>query len=139
MILVDTGPLVAFFDASDNYHKICLDVLKGINEQLATTWPVLTEAFYLLAFSWKAQDNLWEFISRGGLEILSLDAERQKRCRELMKKYRELPMDLADGSLVTIAEAEKIQTVFTLDHRDFSIYRLAGNKKVNLLPKKLIS
>ena len=139
MILVDTGPLVAFFDASDDYHKICLEVLQSINEQLGTTWPVLTEAFYLLGFSWKAQDNLWEFISRGGLEILSLDTESQKRCRELMNKYRDLPMDLADGSLVTIAETKKIHTVFTLDHKDFRIYRLAGSKRLSLLPKKLIS
>jgi predicted nucleic acid-binding protein len=62
MILLDTGPIVAFFDASDDFYQTCVDILKKIKEPLITTWPVLTEAFYLLGFSWKAQDNLWEFI-----------------------------------------------------------------------------
>ncbi len=66
MILLDTGPIVAFFDASDAYHKSCIKTLKRIKEPLVTSWSVLTEAFYLLGFSWAAQDNLWEFIMRGG-------------------------------------------------------------------------
>jgi predicted nucleic acid-binding protein len=63
MILLDTGPIVAFFDASGDYHESCIELLKGIDEPLITTWPVLTEAFNLLGFAWKAQDNLWEFIN----------------------------------------------------------------------------
>ena len=108
MILLDTGPIVAFFDASDHYHHACIELLKTINEPLVTTWPVLTEAFYLLGFSWKAQDNLWEFILRGGVNILSLNDSQQARCRQLMEKYSDLPMDLADGTLVVLAESQKI-------------------------------
>lgn len=134
MILLDTGPIVAFFDASDNYHQICLNVLKNIDEPLFTTWPVLTEAFYLLGFSWKAQDNLWEFIMRGGVEVLSIDSKMQIRCRDLMRKYRDLPMDLADGTLVALAETNNIENVFTLDHRDFQVYRFSRNQQFNLLP-----
>jgi uncharacterized protein len=74
MILIDTGPLVALFDASDNYHRTCLDILKDLGGPLLTVWPVLTEAFYLLSFSWKAQDNLLEFLGRGGMELA--DPER---------------------------------------------------------------
>jgi len=134
MILLDTGPIVAFFDASDNYHNLCIETLKEINEPLFTSWPVLTEAFYLLAFSWKAQDNLWEFMMRGGVEVLSLDVRMQVRCRELMKKYNELPMDLADGTLVVLGESKKIEKVFTLDHKDFKVYRTAPKKRFRLLP-----
>ncbi len=137
MILLDTGPIVAFFDASDNYYKTCIEVLKDINERLVTTWPVLTEAFYLLEFSWKAQDNLWEFIMRGGIEIFSLDDKQQLRCRQLMEKYRDLPMDLADGTLVVLAESNKIRKVFTLDHKDFQIYKPARIKSFSLLPSRL--
>ena len=75
MILIDTGPIVAFFDASDEYHRLCLKTLKSINQPLATTWAMLTEAFYLLGFPWKAQDNLWEFVMRGGIDILPLNAK----------------------------------------------------------------
>ena len=72
-MIIDTGPLVAFFDVSDRYHEICLHILKGVEGPLLTVWPVVTEAFYLLDFSWKAQDNLWEFLIRGGVEIESLN------------------------------------------------------------------
>lgn len=137
MILLDTGPIVALFDASDTHHLQCLKTLKGINEPLVTTWSVLTEAFYLLGFSWKAQDNLWEFIMRGGLEVLPLDVKMQARCRELMRKYNGLPMDLADSTLVVLAESLGIEKVFTLDHKDFKVYQLANKKKLKLLPVTL--
>ncbi len=137
MILLDTGPIVAFFDASDDYHKPCVEMLKGVNEPLVTTWPVLTEAFYLLGFSWRAQDNLWEFIVRGGVEILSLDDKQQARCRQLMEKYADLPMDLADGTLVVIAESKKVNKIFTLDHKDFQIYKPARIKSFTLLPLRI--
>ena len=134
MILLDTGPIVAFFDASDHYHPACIEMLKTVDESMVTTWPVLTEAFYLLGFSWKAQDNLWEFIARGGVEILSLNETQQARCRQLMEKYRDLPMDLADGTLVVVAESQRIKKVFTLDHKDFRIYKPLRIKNFKLLP-----
>ncbi len=134
MILLDTGPIVAFFDASDHYHHACIELLKTVNEPLVTTWPVLTEAFYLLGFSWRAQDNLWEFIVRGGVEILSLNDIQQSRCRQLMEKYNDLPMDLADGSLVVLAESQKVKKIFTLDHKDFNLYKPSHIKFFTLLP-----
>lgn len=137
MILVDTGPLVAFFDASDNCHRTCLDVLKNLEGPLLTVWPVLTEAFYLLNFSWKAQDNLWEFVARGGIEITELEMSAMDRCRTLMSKYRDLPMDLADAALVAAAETRKIKSVFTLDHKDFSVYRPSHIKRFQLIPQQL--
>ena len=137
MILIDTGPLVAFFDASDNYHGTCLDILKDLRGPLPTVWPVLTEAFYLLNFSWKAQDNLWEFLARGGIEIADLETRHMGRCRALMGKYGDLPMDLADAALVAVAEARKIESIFTLDHKDFSIYRPSHLKRLALIPRQL--
>ena len=137
MILIDTGPIVAFFDASDDYHQLCLKTLKSVDEPLVSTWAVFTEAFYLLGFSWKAQDNLWEYIQRGGIDILTLDVKSRVRCRALMKKYRELPMDLADGTLVAIAEHRKIERVFTLDHRDFNTYKPAHVKHFKIFPALL--
>jgi len=137
MILLDTGPIVAFFDASDHYHHTCIELLKTVNEPILTTWPVLTEAFYLLGFSWKAQDNLWEFMIRGGVDILSLNDTQQARCRQLMEKYSDLPMDLADGTLVTLAESQRIKKIFTLDHKDFKIYKPARTKNFTLIPARI--
>ncbi len=137
MILVDTGPIVALFDRDDGHHSLCTQVLKGIKEGLVTTWPVITECFSLLNFSWEVQDDLWEFIQRGGMEIYSPDRGMQIRSRELMERYRALPMDLADATLVALAESLRLTRVFTLDRKDFSLYRILGKKRFTLIPSKL--
>jgi predicted nucleic acid-binding protein len=137
LIVVDTGPLVAFFDKDDRHHSLCIEILKEIREPLITTWPVLTECFYLLNFSWEVQDNLWLFIQRGGPEIYPLEKEPLIRCRELMKQYCNLPMDLADATLVALADALEIPKIFTLDHKDFSIYRYRQKKRFTLIPSNL--
>lgn len=137
MIIIDTGPIVALFDKDDKYHRRCIEIIKGIKEPLITTWPVLTEAFYLLAFSPSVQDDLWEFIQRGGVRIEPIEENLHQRCRELMKKYRDLPIDLADATVVAIGEKMKLTTVFTLDHRDFHLFRPRHKKRFTLIPNSL--
>ena len=137
MILIDTGPIVALFDKDDRYHALCIENLKEIREPLITTWPVLTECFYLLNFSWEVQDSLWLFIQRGGVDIHPLGKESLISCRELMKQYRDLPMDLADATLVALADVLGISKIFTLDHKDFSIYRFKQKKRFTLIPSKI--
>jgi predicted nucleic acid-binding protein len=51
-----------------------------------------------------------------------------------MRKYRDLPMDLADAALVTVAERERINRIFTIDRRDFSVYKPAGMKRFDIIP-----
>jgi predicted nucleic acid-binding protein len=137
MILLDTGPIVAFFDRDDEYHALCLETLKKVQEPLLTTWPVITECFYLLDFSLKVKEDLWLFIERGGLEIFPLEKEHYPLCRDLMRRYKDLPMDLADATLVVLAEALGISRVFTLDRRDFFIYRFKRTRRFTLIPPKL--
>ena len=137
MILIDTGPIVAFFDKDDRYHALCIDILKEMSGPLVTTWPVLTECFYLLNFSWEVQDSLWLFIQRGGAKIYPLEKELLIRCRELMKQYHDLPMDLADATLVALAEVLEVTKIFTIDHKDFSIYRFKQRRRFTLIPSKM--
>lgn len=137
MIIIDTGPIVALFDKDDQYHQLCIEILKGIKEPLITTWPVITEAFYLLNFSGSVQDALWQFIQRGGIKIEQSAETVYFRIRELMKKYHDLPMDLADATLVVLGEESKLSTIFTLDHKDFSIYRPRHKRRFSLIPAKL--
>jgi len=133
MIAVDTGPIVALFDKNDNYHSVCHNIIRTLKMPFATTVPVLTEAFYLLSFSWQLQDDLWEFIVQGNVQIYNLDRDLMKTCRELMRKYHDLPMDIADASIVAMANAENIRTIFTLD-KDFKVYKTKQNKHFKLLP-----
>ena len=139
MTLIDTGPIVAFFDRDDRYHKMCVEILKETQPPLITTWPVVTECFYLLNFSWEVQDDLWTFIRRGGIEIYPLEKDHFNRCQDLMKQYRDLPMDLADATMVALAEVLGLSKIFTLDHKDFSIYRLKQRKRFTLIPSGLTS
>ncbi|HXO42208.1 MAG TPA: PIN domain-containing protein [Thermoanaerobaculia bacterium] len=135
MILLDAGPMVALLHADDHHHQACKETLRSLAEPLGSVWPVVTEAMYLLGFSWRAQDALWEFLERGGVTLLSLEAGDLARMRELMKKYQDLPMDLADAALVRVAERERIHQVFTLDRRDFSLYRPEGLERFQILPE----
>ena len=123
MILIDAGPLVALFHGDDEAHARCRGLLSRIREPLLTVWPVVTEAMYLLSFSWEAQDGLLEMIETEDIRLATLEAGDAPRIRELMEKYRDLPMDLADAALVCVAEKHRIAKVFTLDRRDFTVYR----------------
>lgn len=134
MILVDAGPLVALVDADDGYHAACTAALRQIREPLGTVWPALTEAMYLLADQPRAQDAIWEMLSRGSVRLLSLDTGDVPRMRELMRKYADRPMDLADAALVRTAEREGVRTIFTVDRKDFAIYRLHGRVRPRVIP-----
>lgn len=118
MILCDTGPLVAVFDRGDQYHVACTRQLAALPpKSLMTTWPCLTEAMYFLgrAGGIREQDRLWEFIARGSLKLFPPTLKDEYRCRDLMRKYANFPMDVADASMVVVAEWTGFHTVFTLD------------------------
>lgn len=134
MILVDAGPLVALVDADDQHHARCVTALKTFREPLATVWPPLTEAIYLLEKLSKAQEALWEMVERRALLLLPLDLSDVTRIRELMRKYANRPMDLADAALLRVAEREGISKIFTVDRRDFAIYRLHGRTRMSVIP-----
>lgn len=124
MILLDTGPIVALFDPADDSHAACVEILKSIDEPLATTVPVLTEAFHLLAPDSQGAANLIHFVADGGLAVWFFDSRTLDRAFELMRQYADHPMDLADASLVAAAEAGNLHRVFTIDRRDFTAYRI---------------
>lgn len=135
-VLVDTGPLVALLDRSDSSHNICRETLSSLDETLVTVWPVVTEAMYLLRSYWDAQTGLWEMIETGAVEILPLGIADVPRMRELMRKYRDIPMDLADAALVRVAERERLRRIFTIDRRDFQIYRPSRIGRFVVLPSR---
>src|SRR5207249_4828954 len=134
-ILTDVGPLVALIDLDEPAHDRCVEVLKSEVGPMVTTWPAFTEAMYLVqrAGGWRFQDALWQMRERRGLVIHELDAESTDRSRALMAAYRDLPMDLADATLVAAAEALELRRVFTLDAH-FRIYRAQGGGSFTLRP-----
>jgi Predicted nucleic acid-binding protein, contains PIN domain len=135
MTLADTGPLVALIDSDDPHHRRCVAALSGLRSPLPTTWAVLTEAMHLLdrMAGHRAQEKLWTFVTDREIELVDLTKPATDRCRELIAKYADLPMDLADATLVALAEERHDDTVFTLDS-DFEVYRLYGRRKFRLIP-----
>jgi hypothetical protein len=131
--LVDAGPLVAILHRDDAEHARCADALKRLRPPLVTTWAPITEALYLLSFSLDAQEALLEMIERGALAVLPLEPSDATAIRKLLRKYRDLPMDFADATLVRVAEREGIKRIFTLDRRDFAVYRV-GRRALVCVP-----
>ncbi|MEW6087645.1 MAG: PIN domain-containing protein [bacterium] len=136
MVIIDTGPIVSLFDESEPYHNACKNTLKEIKSSLITSWAVLTESFYLLDDWQKGRNELWNFIIAGGVKIHDITPSYYVRMKELMKKYSDNPMDLADATLIVTAEAYKIKTIFTLDRKDFSTYRPAHCTHFEIIPFK---
>jgi uncharacterized protein len=114
----------------------CLAELTG---PMLTTWPAFTEAMYLLgeAGAWVAQQALWRLVEQADLEIAAQGPEQAERMRALMEKYHDRPMDLANASLVALAEERGLRDIFTLDHADFRIYRIRRRQAFHLWPRSL--
>jgi predicted nucleic acid-binding protein len=89
---------------------------------------------YLLSDLPVAQEALWEMLERGAVLLLPLDSSDIPRIRELMRKYANRPMDLADAALLRVAEREGLRKIFTVDRRDFSVYRLNNRTRPTLVP-----
>lgn len=124
MILTDTGPLVALFDPKDSLHGHSGKVLETIKEPLLTTVPVLAEAFHMLTPASLGSNRLRDFILQRGLSVWYLSGTALERSFELMERYSDHPMDLADASLVVAAEELSTRKIFTFDRSDFEAYRV---------------
>ncbi|MDZ8136141.1 MAG: PIN domain-containing protein [Nostoc sp. DedQUE04] len=125
MIIVDTGFFVALGNQNDQYHQLAVQVLNILNEPLVTTYPVITETCYLLARGGgnNAQCSFLREVAQEAFEVFNLQSHHVERMVELIEKYADLPMDMADASLVVLAEHLGHGQILTLDRRDFNTYR----------------
>jgi predicted nucleic acid-binding protein len=138
MIAPDAGPLIALVDKGELDHDACVACLPNLSGPMVTTWPAFAEAMYLLgeAGGWRAQESLWSMLLQSDLEIAFQGPDDYERMRVLMHKYRDHPMDLADASLVRLAEERSLRDIFTLDERDFRTYRIRGRQKFRIWPNR---
>lgn len=134
VLLLDTGAWVALVDRSERSHEACVTVLEGWTGRIVTTEAVLTETLYLVGPSWKAQQIVLEFVLRGAVLPVPSSRESLRRVAALMERYRDVPMDFADATLVALGEEIGANRVFTLDRRGFPVYRLHGRTPFRMLP-----
>ena len=136
MIAIDTGFLVALLDRRDAWHSRAWDMRDTASLGWITTWPVLTECCHLLqrALGTDYVVGLMEDVASGGIQIWQLPEAQLARSPQLMRKYASLPMDLADASLIWVADTLGVLDILTLDRRDFGVYRSARGRALrNLL------
>lgn len=121
-VLVDTGLLVAFYDAADRHHDAVVDFFTSCTARLITTVGCVTEVMWLLSSSWQVQNEFLNHLARGVYVCEPLSAEDFDRIAELNKQYADLPGDFPDLALIAISERLNIAAIATLD-KDFDIYR----------------
>lgn len=126
MGILDTGPLVALLDSSDQHHSWAVEQTKSFEGPLMTCEPVLAEAFFLLRQLRSGQEMILQWLEQGALRCSFSVHQEVNPLRELWKKYRDVPMSLADACLVRMSETHRQAVVLTLDS-DFVVYR--KNKK----------
>lgn len=125
LAIVDTGPLVAFFDRAERHHRWVAERIEELEAPLLTCEPVLTEASYLLARYPPAPDALFELLQNGALSLAFRIEEHVGPLRKLLHRYRDRPISMADACIVRMAELYERHAVLTLDS-DFSVYRKHG-------------
>ena len=125
-LIVDAGPLIGWFDAADACPPMVRDYLGVFRGELISTWPVLTEVCHLLPDSLVPGFLRW--VGHGGLTVVDVPAPATLALADRMDKYADLPMDLADASLIWVAESTGVLDLLTIDRRDFGIYRTARGK-----------
>ena len=131
-VLLDAGALVAILNRNDRHHPELLELLRGFEDRLLTTWPVIGEACALV--SERAQVRVLDWIAEQGVEIVSIDAGLEFM-REQMTDYEDLPCDFADASLLYAAWRTKVRDVWTIDS-DFAIYRLPDRSRFKISPAR---
>jgi hypothetical protein len=134
--LADTGAVLAYLDRSDRWHSRCRAALTELRLPLVTSLAVLTELFHLVGDNPREVEAAWGFVRSGALTVLPLSDLELAGLEALMRRYRDRPMDLADATLVHLAERESVSTVFTIDHDDFETYRIGGRKRFRILPAR---
>lgn len=129
MVLADTGYWLALANSRDRWHERAVAVGRGLTESLVVTWPVVTETCHLLLsrLGVQAETRFIEQISRH-VELHELDKTHLGTMQALMEKYADLPMDLADASLVVAATELGDGRILTTDQRDFHAYRWKKTK-----------
>lgn len=134
MILIDAGPLVAIANPDEPAHALALKTLSEQPPPILSTWPVLAEAAWLLR---KRPDSVHEMLrgfTVGVFELRHLEKDSLSWISRFLQKYEDLGAQLADASLMYVAEQERIDTIFTLDRRDFSVYRTSRNRALKIVP-----
>jgi len=132
--LADTGPLVAYLDATDPHHAEVADCMTPFLGRLVTTSAVVTEAMHLLGACANGPEEFAAFTVQAGLEVYDLcQPEDLEQAAALMKKYAGVRMDFADATLLLLAEGLGLSDILTLDRRRFAAFRTRRGRALRMV------
>jgi uncharacterized protein len=134
VILCDAGVLLCLVDHTQTQHNAYRTTVRGLAKPLITTWSCLTEAMYLALHrgGWAMQKQLGQLLLDKLLLICEIQEDDYARILDLMEKYRDRPMDLADATLVLVAEKTGYRQILTLDS-DFLFYRIGDRDSFDVI------
>jgi uncharacterized protein len=130
-VLVDAGALIALLNRNDSHHRSISEFFADYFGRAYSTWPALTETAHLVPEHLSV--SVLRLVERRRLEIVDI-TPGVSRMADLMQRYADLPMDLADASLVWAAEHTGVLSIVSFDRADFSVYRVKGNRALEILP-----
>lgn len=131
-ILLDTGVIVALLDSSEKTHRACAEAIHAAVAPLITCEAVIAESCYLLRNSPGAPEAIIDNVVAGIIQIPFQLSKESASVRQILRKYRDRKIDLADACLIHLAEEFEAPDILTLD-RDFTIYRWGKNKPFRIL------
>jgi uncharacterized protein len=132
--LLDTGPIVAFLDASDEAHARVVRAIERFTGRFITTDAVIVEAMHLVSRTPDGPGLIIDFLLSSQTAIhSSMSAESLIQAGVLMQKYADVPMDFADATLVLLAARLREKAICTLDRRGFRTYRIGNRKAFDLV------
>jgi len=131
-VLLDTGVIVALLDRSERYHARCVQALESLEQPLATCEAVIAESCYLLRTIPGAAETVLANVEQGIFQIPMQLNQAAAPIRAILRKYRDVPADLADACLIHMADELETGEILTLDS-DFARYRWRRNRAFQLL------
>ena len=132
-VLLDTGVIVALLDRSERLHEACADAVRELEAPLITCEAVIAESCYLLRKLAGAAEAVIENVAAGIFQIPSQLSQEAAGVKQILRKYRDRQIDLADACLIRLADEFGTADILTLD-RDFAVYRWGRNRVFRMLP-----
>jgi len=133
-VLLDAGAWFAILDQDDRDHARCVEAFARVTGRLVSTEAVLTETMWLVERIRNGSAKCAEFVRLAIVTLIPISAGSLARAVDLMTRYRNVPMDFADATLVTLGEDLGLDQVFTLDRRGFGVFRLHGRRPFRIIP-----
>ena len=129
--LVDSGFLVATFRKHDRLSDFAKTYLAKHRHGFITVAPVIVETCFFLDAQEKR--NLLEWVQRSGLDVVDWPVSAYPQVDAIITKYADRDIDVADAALIWLAIKTGVRAILTIDIKDFSVYRLTGSKRFELI------